>query len=56
MNMYYLLNYDMMDGNKENREKDEWDYISKVIFRKKLPLRQESLFGKCGLRKEIVKK
>ncbi|AFJ26368.1 hypothetical protein Spaf_1394 [Streptococcus parasanguinis FW213] len=23
MNMYYLLNYDMMDGNKENREKNE---------------------------------
>ena len=22
-NMYFLLNYDMMDGNKENREKDE---------------------------------
>ena len=22
-NMYFLLNYDMMDGNKENRENDE---------------------------------
>jgi len=21
--MYFLLNYDMMDGNKENREKNE---------------------------------
>ena len=22
-NMYFLLNYDMMEGNKKNREKDE---------------------------------
>lgn len=34
MNMYFLLNYDMMDGNKENREKDEWDFTSKAIIQK----------------------
>ena len=32
--MYFLLNYDMMEGNEENGEKDEGDSISKAIIQK----------------------
>ena len=35
---YFSSNYDMMEGNKKNREKDEWDSISKVITQKKFRL------------------